>query len=63
VVPEKLTTCSRFLPKKPGKCVNEDFDRMCKQKWPGKYTVGGCFPYTDAKKCVCSVCSPDRRPP
>jgi len=36
VAPEKLTTCSRLIPKKPGKCVNEDCDRMCNKKWPGK---------------------------
>ncbi|KAG7615435.1 putative defensin-like protein 142 [Arabidopsis thaliana] len=64
VAPEKLTTCSRFLSQKPGKCVKEDCDRMCKQKWPGKYTVGHCYgQFKDAKRCLCSVCGSDRQPP
>ncbi|XP_019090392.1 PREDICTED: putative defensin-like protein 142 [Camelina sativa] len=54
-VQEKLTTCNRFLPKKPGKCVKEDCDRLCKKKWP-KTIVGRCWLPTNATQCLCQLC-------
>ncbi|XP_023636097.1 putative defensin-like protein 142 [Capsella rubella] len=52
---DELTTCARYLPKKPGKCVKEDCYRLCKKKWP-KTRHGTCYPTRNPNTCICYLC-------
>lgn len=50
----KQTWCARSLPnQKPGKCVIEECESKCRQKWKGNGTQATC-----RHGCTCHFCCP-----